>query len=40
MAKKATKKAAAQEVARFDLGNGIILIKFDDGTYQLLITGR
>ena len=31
MATKKTKKAAApQEVARFDLGNGMVLVKFDD----------
>ena len=37
--KKAKKAAAPKEVARYDLGNGMTLVKFDDGTYQLIITG-
>ena len=40
MANKKVKKAAEpKEVARFDLGNGMTLVKFDDGTYSLIITG-
>ena len=37
--KKAKKAAEPKEVARFDLGNGMTLVKFDDGTYQLIISG-
>ena len=32
----AKKKAAAKEVERKVLGNGVILIKYDDGSYALL----
>ena len=32
----AKKKAAAKEVERKVLGNGVILIKYDDGSYAIL----
>ena len=39
MANKKTKKAAElKEVARLDLGNGSILVKYEDGSYAIITT--
>ena len=36
MARKATKKVEKQEVSRVELENGTIIIKFDDGSIQII----
>ena len=38
MAKKTKKEPAKQEVERIDLGNGTVLVKYDDGSVEVVIT--
>ena len=38
MAKKTKKEPAKQEVDRIDLGNGTVLVKYDDGSVEVVIT--
>ncbi len=38
MAKKTKKEPAKQEVERIDLGNGTVLIKYDDGSVEVVTT--
>ena len=38
MARKSTKKEELKEVARLDLGNGTILVKYEDGSYAIITT--
>ena len=38
MAKKTKKEPAKQEVERIDLGNGTVLVKYDDGSVEVVTT--
>ena len=38
MAKKTKKAPARQEVERIDLGNGTVIVKYDDGTVEVITT--
>ena len=38
MAKKTKKEPAKQEVERIDLGNGTVLVKYDDGSVEVITT--
>ena len=38
MAKKIKKEPAKQEVERIDLGNGTVLVKYDDGSVEVVTT--
>ena len=38
MAKKTKKAPARQEVERIELGNGTVIVKYDDGTVEVITT--